>query len=281
MFLFTDDCILGVDAIDNEHRHLFDILNNAMDMLQDEYTADHYSDIKILLEELEDYADQHFTHEEKYMEEICDPELILQRPQHMYFREKIMDFLLVNIDDEEEQRDTLKEIVNFLARWLYRHIIGSDSMIGKLPPLEEWMVQENPCEFTDKYLTGISHIDREHKGLFEIIERANRMVGNWNGDESYDKFMDILDELKDYTAFHFADEEEYMKSIGYKGYEVQKRAHDAFIARINELEETEIDEDPQRYLQSLVQFLLGWLINHILHEDKKIGVALGGASEEN
>lgn len=280
MFLFTEDCIVGVDEIDNEHRHLFDLLNDAMNMLQDEYTPDHYSNIKFLLEELEDYADQHFAHEEAYMESICDPELILQRPQHMYFREKVMDFLMINIDDEEDQHEALHEIVGFLARWLFHHIIGSDGMIGKLPPIEEWMVQENPCEFTERYLTGIDMIDREHKCLFEIIDRANNLIRDWDED-SYDHFMQILDELKEYTAYHFADEEEYMRATGYEGYAVQKRAHDAFISRLDEIEKTEIDEDPERYLQSLVQFLLGWLINHILHEDIKIGEAARAEEEEH
>ena len=29
-------------------------------------------------------------------------------------------------------------------------------------------------------------------------------------------------------------------------------------------------KQPQEYMQSLVEFLLGWLINHILYTDKKI-----------
>ena len=43
------------------------------------------------------------------------------------------------------------DLVTFLAKWLYSHILGSDIMIGKLPPLEEWMIKENYfaviCEF--------------------------------------------------------------------------------------------------------------------------------------
>lgn len=274
MFEFTDDCLLGVEEIDDEHRHLFDLLNEAVYMLENEYIEDRYSEIKDLLEELDEYADQHFTHEEEYMEGLRDPELILQRSQHAFFREKILEFTMKNIDDLDEQHEALAELINFLAKWLYQHIIASDILIGKLPPLEEWMIKEDPCEFTDEYKVGIDKIDKEHKNLFELIGHANRLVRNWGDGDRYDEIMDILGELKEYTKTHFAHEEEYMLAVRYKDYDAQKRAHEAFIAKLDHLNEEEIKKDPLTYLQSLVQFLLGWLINHILHADKKIGEAL-------
>lgn len=270
MFRFTEDCVLGVEVIDDEHRHLFDLINRGKEMLENEYGGDRYSDIKELLEELEDYAEEHFTHEEQYMEKICDPELILQRSQHMYFKEKVIEFLVQNIDKDEEQQRVLGEVMEFLARWLYQHIIGSDIMIGKLPPLEEWMIREDPCEFTEEYQLGIEMIDREHRILFEIASEANKAVRNWQEGDSFDEFFKVVGELKRYTQFHFADEEEYMESIGYAGLESQKRAHEAFIAELDGINEKDLKADPKKYMQSLIEFLLGWLINHILHADKKI-----------
>ena len=70
----------------------------------------------------------------------------MQRSQHVAFRDKIRDFSLKDIDDENMQREVLEGLMNYLAKWLYHHIIGSDIMIGKLPPLEEWMIRENPCD---------------------------------------------------------------------------------------------------------------------------------------
>ncbi len=270
MFQFTEDCILGMEELDNEHRHLFELINKGMDMLHNDYREDKYSDIKELLQELEDYAEQHFAHEEAYMESLRDPELILQRSQHMFFRERLMELVVKNIDGEEQQCQMLEELMDFLARWLYHHIIGSDILIGKLPPLEEWMIRENPCEFTEEYLTGIDVIDREHQILFEIAGRANKLIRSGAVAEKYDKILEIIQELKEYTQYHFADEEEYMREIGYEGYEVQKRAHEAFIDRLEEVDFEKIDDNPRKYLESLIEFLLGWLINHILQSDKKI-----------
>ena len=270
MFEFTDDCKIGIEQVDEEHRYLFDILNKAYILVTTDYHSDYYQRLKDIISELDQYAEQHFTHEEEYMAKICDPELILQRPQHAFFREKILEFDLINIDDMKDQQRVLTDLVSFLAKWLYRHILSSDILIGKLPPLEEWMVKENPCEFTDEYLVGIELIDREHKELLRIVDRASQLVKSYDASSGYDKIIAILDELKAYTIDHFGDEEEYMESIHYEGLAAQKRAHEAFIDKLENIDLKEVDSNPQEYLQNLLEFLLGWLINHILHTDKKI-----------
>ncbi len=270
MFQFTDDCLIGIEQIDEEHRTLFTLLNKAGTMLANDFNNDRYEDLKEIIEDLDYYAEQHFAHEEDYMVQIRDPEIIRQRTQHAFFREKIRDYEFVNIDNIDEQRRVLTELVNFLARWLYRHILGSDVLIGKLPPLEEWMVRENPCEFTNDYLVGIDLIDNEHKELFRIVDSANQLIKSYDEASGYDKILDILNELKEYTKEHFSDEEEYMEGIHYEGLEAQKRAHDAFIQKLENIDLAEIDENPQESLQQLLEFLLGWLVNHILYTDKKI-----------
>lgn len=273
MFEFTDDCIIGIEQIDEEHRYLFDLLNRTHALTSMDFQNDHYQVIKDIIAELDNYAEQHFTNEEAYMEQIRDPELILQRTQHAFFREKVLMLDLANIDEAEEQWNLLDELVTFLARWLYHHILSSDILIGKLPPLEEWMIKENPCEFTEDYLIGIDLIDREHEELFRIVGRANQLVKSYDTAVDYDALMKILNELKAYTEEHFRDEEEYMEWIHYEGLAAQKRAHEAFIDKLENIDLDEIENNPQEYLQKLLEFLLGWLINHILYTDKKIPVS--------
>lgn len=70
------------------------------------------------------------------MTQIHNPELIHQRAQHTFFRDKMREYEFVNMDHEEEQQRVLTELVRFLAKWLYRYILNSDILIGKLPPLE-------------------------------------------------------------------------------------------------------------------------------------------------
>ena len=70
--------------------------------------------------------------------------------------------------------------------------------------------------------------------------------------DKYDEIVRLLEELKDYTKFHFADEENYMQSIQYEGLAAQKRAHDAFVARLEEMNFEHIDEHQQETLEEMI-----------------------------
>ena len=198
--------------------------------------------------------------------------LIRQRMQHSLFRDKIRDFSFADIDDPGKQQQVVTDLLNFLAKWLYGHILSSDIMIGKLPAADDWMLRDNPCEFTDDYLTGIEIVDLEHQQLFCIVERAYQLVKSNDVITCYDELLSIIHELTEYTVTHFADEEAYMEKIGYEGLAAQKNAHASFVARLESINLIELDENPQKYMESLIEFLLGWLINHILYSDKKIPV---------
>ena len=63
-----------------------------------------------------------------------------------------------------------------------------------------------------------------------------------------------------------------MEEIHYEGLTAQKRAHEAFIDKLENIDLDEIESNPQERLQELLEFLLGWLINHILNTDKKIPI---------
>ena len=82
--------------------------------------------------------------------------------------------------------------------------------------------------------------------------------------------LDILDELKEYTCVHFADEENYMREIGYDGLAQQEILHQKFIDTLNELDLDDVDDNQEAYLFEFLGFLQNWLVNHILKVDKLI-----------
>ena len=41
MFQFTKDCMLGIEQIDKEHQHLFELINDGIEILQNEYVGEH------------------------------------------------------------------------------------------------------------------------------------------------------------------------------------------------------------------------------------------------
>lgn len=270
MYYFTDDCLIGVEQIDEEHRGLFNLIGEVRELLENEIIDDKYDRICMMLGRLEDYAEEHFRHEEEYMEEINHPELELQKEQHMEFCEKISE--IDAIVGGHDQQEILTDILTYLIRWLYRHIIGSDLLIGKLMTLDEW--KKSPFGFSDEYLTGIEIIDEEHKELFRIIEEVHEVIADDVRWDKYDEIVRLLDELRTYTKVHFKDEEEYMESIQYEGIEAQKVAHELFANRLDEMDLNEIDEHQTETLEELIAFLLEWLVTHILQMDKRIGRAV-------
>lgn len=267
MYQFTDDCLIGITQIDEEHRALFGMLNEAFALLGDPVNIPMIA--RGLIPKLREYAATHFAHEEAYMEEIHDPELPMQRKEHAEFTAKINSMKA----DDDFSKEEMESLLTYLVKWLYRHILSSDMMIGKLPAREE-QESADPFAFTKKFHTGIELIDSEHARLFEIIREVADVIDSQTLYDKYDEIIRLLEELKDYTEFHFNDEEEYMTSIAYPGLDGQKRAHAAFVDKlvnINLEELEEIDEHQDEYLVGLIDFLLGWLTEHILKVDKLVG----------
>ena len=269
MYKFTDDCLIGIKEIDNEHRRLFHMINEAIDLSKE--NMDVSAITKNLLPGLKDYAATHFAHEEAYMERIHDPELPIQKKEHEDFTKTVNSFSL-DTSSPEATKKSFDELLTYLVRWLYRHILSSDIMIGKMSSIS--VNEEDPFAFTEKYHTGIDLVDNEHRRLFEIIHDTNDLIHAELLHDKYDEIMRLLAELKDYTEIHFHDEEALMERIQYPELDAQKRAHTAFVERLVEIDLTELDDmddNQQEYLIDLIQFLAGWLINHILGSDKKIG----------
>lgn len=268
MYEFTKECMIGVEEIDGEHKRLFELLNAAMELLPgDDWSV---AAFKSLLHQLKDYAATHFAHEEAYMVKINDPELIRQKKEHAAFVEKIESYDMAALgQSDNDGKEEAGELLNYLAHWLYRHILGSDIMIGQFTHKE---TNADAFAFTEKYITGIELIDEEHKRLLEIIRETNDLIYAELLHDKYDELMRILQELREYTIKHFADEEEYMERIGYEGLELQKAAHISFVDKLNEINIMDMDDNQQEYLNDLITFLSSWLINHIMKMDKQIPV---------
>lgn len=126
-------------------------------------------------------------------------------------------------------------------------------------------------EFKEEYKTGIDLIDEQHRVLFEIADKTYNLLKNKFAIDKYDKIVELIEELKNYTIFHFQAEEEYMNSINYKRMFTQKVEHDAFIKKIKDINLSKIDENQDEYIISILQFLNDWLTGHILSNDKQIG----------
>lgn len=263
MYTFTEDCLIGIEEIDEEHKTLFKLIGD-LDMAV-RGGENYLADAMMAINTLKQYVAIHFTHEEEYMESIHDPELPRQQKEHKDFAEKVASYRLSELS-EESSKEVLLELVEYLSRWLMSHILGSDILIG------QFQNEQKPAVpvFTERFKTGIDLIDEEHKTLFDTIGHIHEAIESELVHDKYDAIMGIINELKEYTQVHFSDEEKYMREIGYEGLEKQEILHQKFIDKLGELDLTDVDDNQEAYLYDFLEFLQTWLVNHILKVDKQI-----------
>lgn len=125
-------------------------------------------------------------------------------------------------------------------------------------------------KWKDDYKIGVEQIDKQHQKLFEIANEAYNLLKNDFCYDKFDQIIQILAELRDYAIYHFQSEENYMLSIGYKSYPLQKAAHDSFVEKLNAVNLDSIDENQNQYILELLDFIINWISDHILGADKLI-----------
>jgi hemerythrin len=123
-------------------------------------------------------------------------------------------------------------------------------------------------QWSEEYRLGLKDIDEQHKNLFAVANRAYELLKNELRLDKYDQILEILDELRDYTATHFSQEEQYMASIGYPKLLSHKVQHSDFIEKISNVDLNSVDADQDKYLFDLLDFFADWLMNHILKTDR-------------
>ena len=125
-------------------------------------------------------------------------------------------------------------------------------------------------EWHKQFNIGVDSIDNAHRKLFSIVRKLiylseNENNGQWACGEG-------LKYLKSYAIGHFADEEAYMRSIGYSGYEMHKCLHDDMRYKTLPALERDLKESgySQESIQHFLGICLGWLTAHIMVEDRAI-----------
>ena len=116
---------LGIEELDEHHRHLVDLLNMAYDGLTRGAERDELGSI---LDELVQYSKYHFAAEEHGMEvhKFPDPSHHIQ--EHQRFSVMIEGFIK---DFYDGRADMSVQLVQFLYNWLMHHILSIDAEYGR------------------------------------------------------------------------------------------------------------------------------------------------------
>ncbi|MDQ7832682.1 MAG: bacteriohemerythrin [Desulfovibrionaceae bacterium] len=128
-------------------------------------------------------------------------------------------------------------------------------------------------EWNDRLSVNIREIDDQHKKLVDMVNRLHAAMKEGKADAIA---MQIVADMKNYAASHFATEERHMKTHGYPDYPAHKTEHDKFVAKVVAVEK-DLRSGKCALSMDILNFLSNWLVNHIKGTDKKYSPFLNKA----
>jgi hemerythrin-like metal-binding protein len=117
--VWTAECRMGFDEIDSQHRLLFAIANELIDI---ENPRSQEPEMKYLIRHLKDYVDTHFAFEEKFMAEKKYPGLNEHKQKHEMIVAEIRQ-ALTGAASMTQLKDSLETL---LTTWIQSHILIED-----------------------------------------------------------------------------------------------------------------------------------------------------------
>lgn len=115
------------------------------------------------------------------------------------------------------------------------------------------------------YSVNVREIDDQHKNLVRLLNDLHDGMRVGKGKEI---LKPILDELVNYTVYHFNHEEKLFTSTGYPEIIKHKAEHTNLIQQVNRLK-SDLESGKTVLTMEVMNFLKDWLNNHIVGSDKK------------
>jgi len=121
-FIWTDEYSLGINVIDEQHKHFFEIVNIVYDVL-DKSNATKEELLKII-DELIKYDYYHLSTEEKYFNQFFYSDMANHMKYHDMFRTQTEEYY--NRLEKEDLPKLSLEVTDFAKNWLIHHIMVED-----------------------------------------------------------------------------------------------------------------------------------------------------------
>ncbi len=129
-------------------------------------------------------------------------------------------------------------------------------------------------KWRESYCVNFDEIDNQHKKLFEIGGRVSNLVLAKDAFNHHEEIMDILQQLKDYTVYHFEYEEKQMERCGYEDLENHKMEHAFLVRKLDRLQKKDLEKNQKETILELISFVSDWITGHIMKTDMRFRGAL-------
>jgi len=119
-------------------------------------------------------------------------------------------------------------------------------------------------EWRDEYSVKIASIDTQHQKLVAILNQLHEGMVSGHGTEH---LSSVLASLVEYTAKHFAFEEQLFAEHQYPQTKEHIEEHQRLVTQVLDFQKKYATGQASINMQ-LMKFLKDWLIKHILGSDK-------------
>lgn len=161
--MWKDTYCLGVAQIDNQHKELFQLVENLIETMD----ADPCPRVQLssAVDFLKKYVHNHFRDEETYQEFIHYPHIEEHKKQHRLFGKTVIEY-------EKKFQETcydvnvIKSFTGVLIAWLIYHVMNEDLKIakGELAQSDDHLSVQTKSVL-DCFATSVSHV---FETMFEI-----------------------------------------------------------------------------------------------------------------
>lgn len=117
------------------------------------------------------------------------------------------------------------------------------------------------------FVTGLEEVDKQHFRLVELVNAFCELLEVKA--LTNDMIEYVFKELFDYTSYHFQEEEKIMRkgSIDPEFLKLHIKIHQEFLTKIRMMKNNVVVENVS-ILNHMSEFLINWLVAHILGMDK-------------
>ncbi len=120
-------------------------------------------------------------------------------------------------------------------------------------------------QWVDELSVNVRWVDEQHIRLIDLINELHKAMGAGKGK---DAVAGIIHDLREYTVFHFGNEDKEFARLGYSESESHMAAHRMFIAKIEDFEE-QVRSGRSTVSMEILDFLKDWLVQHIMGVDQQ------------
>lgn len=125
VFDWKPEYSVNVEEIDEQHKKLVSLIDKLYNSI---YSFKTREELGGILEELIEYADYHFSTEEKYFDKFNYEYSEEHKREHEIFREKMLD---LNKKFKNKELEISFELIDFLEDWLLDHLMEQDQKYVK------------------------------------------------------------------------------------------------------------------------------------------------------